>query len=81
MDSYLITLFLGKPSGGSLPVLSALFSPITENLLFLNQMKREIIFPQKNVPDTMINGGTAACEVDTLQTELWRIVKLSLFLP
>ena len=29
---------------------STFFSPVTDNLLFLNQRKREIIFPRKNVP-------------------------------
>ena len=44
------------PSGGSLPVLSAHFFEITDNLLFFNQRKREIIFPRKNVPDTNMAG-------------------------
>ena len=41
MVSYLTTLFLGKPPKGSLPVLSA--HSFATN--FLNQQKREIIFP------------------------------------
>ena len=40
--SYLASLFLGKPSGGSLPVLSyqvPILSPVTDNSFFLNQRK------------------------------------------
>ena len=40
--SYFTTLFLGKPLGGSLPVLSA--CSFASNLLFLNQRKREMFF-------------------------------------
>ena len=42
MVSYLTTLILGKPPRGSLPVFNAHYLPVTDNLLFLNQRKREI---------------------------------------
>ena len=48
----------------------SILSPVTDNQLFLNQRKREIIFLQKNVPDARIARGTAACEADTLATVL-----------
>ena len=51
-----------------------ILSPVTDNLLFLNQRKREIIFPRKNIPDTRIDYGTVAYEVGTLPTELPRVV-------
>ena len=44
--------------------------PVTDNLLFLNQRKREIIFPHKNVPDMGVDLGTAANVVDMLPSEL-----------
>ena len=66
-------MFLGKPPGGSLPVVSAhSFASNTENLLFLKQRKREIF--NENVPGAMDNLGTAAYEADTLPTELPRPV-------
>ena len=43
----------------------SILSPVTDNLLFLNQRKREII-PQKNVPDVGVDLGDAAYEADTL---------------
>ena len=43
--------------------------------LLLNQLKREIIFPRKNVPDTRIDRGTTACGADTLPTELPQLVE------
>ena len=46
------------------------FRQSTDNLLFLNQRQREIIFPRKNVPDTRIDQGAAACEANTLTTHL-----------
>ena len=46
-----------------------ILSPVTDNLLFLNQPKREIIFPRKNLPYARINRGTAACEANTPATE------------
>ena len=55
-----------------------ILSPVTDNLLFLNQQKRENIFPRKNVHDARIDRGTAACEADTLPTELPRPVTQSL---
>ena len=36
----------------------------------------EIIFPRKNVLDTRIDRGTAACEKDMLPTELPQPVKM-----
>ena len=42
----------------------------------LNQRKREIIFPRKNVSDARIDCGTAACEADSLLTELPRPVSM-----
>ena len=62
---FLVTLFMGKPPGGSLPVLSAHFSPVTDNLLFLNQRKREIVFPRKNVPGSRIDRTGHATDRDT----------------
>ena len=44
-----------------------ILSTVTANYLFLNQRKRIIIFPRKNVPDTRIHRETAAFEGDTLQ--------------
>ena len=44
--SYFTILFLGMPPAGSLPVLSAHSSSLSDKLLFMNQRKREIIFPQ-----------------------------------
>ena len=46
--------------------------PVTDNLLFLNQQKRDFIFPfsLKNVPDVRIDCAAAACEADMLLTEL-----------
>ena len=44
-------------------------------LFFLKQRKREIIFPQKNVPDMRIDRGTADCEAEMLQKELPRPVR------
>ena len=41
MVSYLTILFLGKPHGGSLPYLMPILLPVTDNLLFLNQRRRE----------------------------------------
>ena len=49
MVSYLTTLFLGKPLRGTLPLSSAHFMPVTDNLLFLNQREKEIFFLRKNV--------------------------------
>lgn len=42
--------------------------PVIDNLLFLNQLK-EMIFPQKNIPDGRIYHGTAACEADMPPSE------------
>ena len=38
---FLTTLFIGKSPGGSLPVPVPLLSPVTHNLFFLNQLKKE----------------------------------------
>ena len=46
-DSQLLTLFLCKPPRGSLPVFSTYTLPGTDNLLFLNQWKREIFFHKR----------------------------------
>ena len=46
---------------------------VADNLLCLNQWKREIIFPRKNVPDAWIDHCTAACEADMLPTELQKL--------
>ena len=62
--SYLTTLFLGKPPGGNLPVKGTVLLPVTDNLLFLNQQRREIIFPRKNVPDTRIDHWTRTISVN-----------------
>ena len=48
---FLTTLFLDKQPGGQFPVFSSHSLPETDNLLFLIQRKREITFPQKNMPD------------------------------
>ena len=48
--SYLTTLFLGKPPGGSLPVFTAHFftsKAVTDNLLFLIQLRREKFFTKE----------------------------------
>ena len=47
MVSYLTTLFLGKPLRDNLPVLSAHLLLVTDNLLFLNERKREMFFSSK----------------------------------
>ena len=47
MVNYFTTLFLGKPPKGSLPVFSAHFSPLIDNLLFLNHQKTEVFFQEK----------------------------------
>ena len=66
-------MYLGKPPGSSLPIVSAhSFASNTDNLLFLNQRKREIF--HENVPRAMDNLGTAAYEADTLPTKLPRPV-------
>ena len=43
-------------------------SSVTNNLLFLNQRKSEIIFLRKYVPGARIGRGTADCQVDALLT-------------
>ena len=58
MVSYLTTLFLGKATGGSLPVFSA-HSPITNNLLFLNQGKREKILRESSGREGQFGGPLA----------------------
>ena len=40
--------------------------PVTDNLLFLNQRKREIFPPKNVVPDERVYLGTAAYKADTL---------------
>ena len=46
MVIYLTTLFLGKPPVGSLPVMieDHILLSVTDNLLFLNQRKRENLY-------------------------------------
>ena len=46
---YIATLSLGKPC--SLSVLGVHSSPITDNLLFLNQQKREAVSKQESIWD------------------------------
>ena len=46
-----------------------ILSPVTDNLLFLNQWKRDY-FPRNNVPDVRVDLGTAAYEADMVPTEL-----------
>ena len=45
-------------------------SPETDNLLFLNQQKREINFPVKNMPDVRVALRTACIKADMLPTKL-----------
>ena len=66
----LITLFLGKPPGGSLPVLSAHYFASNRQLALLESTEEGNYFLRKIVPDARIDCGTAACEADTLPTEL-----------
>ena len=47
-----------------------ILSPVTSDLLFLNQWKRDF-FPRKNVQDARFYLGTAAHEAGTLLTKLW----------
>ena len=35
--------------------------PVTDNFLFLNQQKMDIVFLQKNVPDARMDCRTTAC--------------------
>ena len=70
MVNYLTTLFLGKPPDGSLTVFSAHFSPVIDNLFFLNHRKTEVFFSRKNVSNVRVDLGTVDCESDILPTEL-----------
>ena len=49
-----------------------ILSPVTDNMLFLNQQKGELFYP----PDAMDDLGTAAYKADTLLTELPCLVVL-----
>ena len=55
-----------------------ILSPVTDSLLFLNQLKRENIFPRKNVPVARIDCGTTVCKMDTLPRPLgsWGLMSL-----
>ena len=57
------TLFLGKPSGGSLPVFSD--HSFASNLQLA--LKREF-FPQKNVPDARVDLETARFKIGSGHT-------------
>ena len=74
MVSYLTTLFLGKPPGGSFPLLSAHSVTSNSQLVFLESAEEGNYFPQKKVLDTRIDRETAAWEADMLPTELPRPV-------
>ena len=52
--SYLTTLFLAKPSRGSLPVFHTHSFPVIDNLL-----EEDTNSPQKNVPDARLDLGVA----------------------
>ena len=60
----------GQAVGGSLPVLSANFSPETNNLLFLNQRKRETVLHERMGRARGSTSGSLSFETVTLPTEL-----------
>ena len=68
--SYLTTLFLGKPPGGSLLVLSAHSFASNLQLALLESAEEENYFSTKECAGREDRSGTAACKADTLSTEL-----------
>ena len=81
MISYLTTLFLGKPPGGNLPVLSAHSFASNCQLALLESTEERNIFPRENVPDVRVNLGAVCIQADKLLTELTCPVILSLQMP
>ena len=68
--SYLTTLFLGKPSRGSLPILNAHSFTSNRPFAFLVSAERNISITLKNVLEMRVDLRTTAYKVDMLQTEL-----------
>ena len=63
-------LFLGKPPGGSSPVLSAHSFASTRQLALLESAEEGNIFPQKNVLHAGFHLRSTAYKVDMLLTKL-----------